>query len=267
MQRTEYEAVAAVETTHWWHGGMRAIVAAWLNARYHGRTDLRILDSGCGTGGTLLFLERYGHAIGIDSSPDAIALCHSAVADRMVRGSVLALPFADDSFDLVTSFDVLYHRDVTDEGQALREIARVLRSNGRLLLRLPAYEFLRSKHDRAVHTARRYTARQVRTLLQTHGFWIERCSYVNTLLFPIAVAQRLLERAIPRFERTDSDLTLPPAPLNALLRIPLAVEAAWLDVGGTFPFGLSIMCLAHCGKIDRIVPADMMREHSDELPA
>jgi SAM-dependent methyltransferase len=244
MERSEYEVMAAVEDRHWWYGGMRALAAALLDSVYAGRQDLRILDAGCGTGGNVRFLHRYGQVVGVDLAAEALELGRRRVPGMLARGSVLALPFADATFDLVTSFDVLYHRAVPDEGPALRETARVLRPGGRLLIRLPAYEFLRSKHDRAVHTRRRYTAGQALALLQAHGFAIERCSYVNSLLFPLPLAQRLLERALPLLERDGSDLAMPPPLLNELLRWPLAAEAAWLGRGRSFPFGLSILCLA-----------------------
>jgi SAM-dependent methyltransferase len=174
---------------------------------------------------------------------------------------VLALPFADDSFDLVTSFDVLYHRAVPDEAPALAEARRVLRPGGRLLIRLPAYEWLRSRHDRHVHTRRRYTASEVRSLLESAGFFVERCSYVLSLLFPLPATARLLERLTP--DRGDeSAMEMPARPLNAVLRAPMAVEAAWLSLGGSLPFGLSIMCLAHSGKLARVmVPAPRRQTH------
>ena len=248
MERAEYEVMAAVEDRHWWYGGMRAIAAAQLDTAYAGRNDLRILDAGCGTGGNAIFLRRYGVVVGMDLAPEAIKLGRERIGGGLVRGSVLDLPFMDGSFDLVTSFDVLYHRGVPDEVAALREVARVLRSGGRLLIRLPAYEFLRSKHDRAVHTRRRYTAGQVRALLAAGGFTTERCSYINSLLFPLPLAQRLLERAFPALEQADSDLALPPSLINEVLRWPLVTEAAWLSHGGRFPVGLSVLCLARVEK-------------------
>lgn len=244
MERSEYVAMAAVEDRHWWYGGMRAIAAALLDEVYGGRRDLRILDAGCGSGGNALFLRRYGQVAAFDLAAEAIALGAERLPGALARGSVQAIPFADASFDLATSFDVLYHRAVPDEDAALREMRRVLRPGGRLLIRLPAYEFLRSKHDRAVHTRRRYTAGQARALLGAQGFVIERCSYINSLLFPLPLAQRLIERALPALERSESDLALPSGLVNEALRWPLAAEAAWLASGRSFPIGLSILCRA-----------------------
>jgi SAM-dependent methyltransferase len=244
MERSEYEVLAATEGYHWWHGGMRALVAALLEPLAGTQRTMRILDAGCGTGGNVRFLRRYGHVIGVDLSPDALELGAPHLPGVLTRGSVLELPFADAQFDLVTSFDVLYHQGVPDEIPALREVRRVLRPGGRLLMRLPAYEFLRSKHDRAVHTRRRYTAADVQQMLHAAGFQVERCTYVNSLLFPIPLAQRLLERALPTLEQQQSDMS-PPSPLvNTVLRVPFALEAGWLGSGGSFPYGLSVMCLA-----------------------
>lgn len=254
MERIEYEVMAAVELRHWWYGGMRAINAALLDPLYARRRDLRILDAGCGTGGDALFLRRYGHVVGMDLAAEAISFGAPRLPGALTRGSVLSLPFDAERFDLVTSFDVLYHRGVPDEDAALSEVRRVLRPGGRLLIRLPAYEFLRSKHDRMVHTRRRYTAVAVRDLLARAGFVVEHCSYIMTLLFPLPLAQRLLERAAPGAAEPESAMQ-PPAPaLNAALRWPMALEAAWLGLGGRFPFGLSVICLAHSAKFARTIP-------------
>jgi hypothetical protein len=131
-------------------------------------------------------------------------------------------------------------------------VRRVLANGGRLLLRLPAYEWLRSKHDRAVHTRRRYTTAQVRALVTAAGFLVEHCTYVNTLLFPLALAQRVAERIVPALERQESDLTPPAPPINTALRLPFMLEAAWLRARGTLPYGLSILCLAHSNKLEQV---------------
>jgi ubiquinone/menaquinone biosynthesis C-methylase UbiE len=244
MERSEYETLAAVELNHWWYGGMRSINAALLDPLYGQRHDLRILDAGCGTGGDALFLQRYGDVVGIDYHHDAVDLSHERLPGRISQASVMQLPFQDDSFDLVTSFDVLYHHGVPDEMPALHEIRRILKPGGRVLIRLPAYEFLRSRHDRQVHTRRRYTARNVRMMLESAGFHVERISYGLSLLFPIPLVLRLAER----FTDDTGDasaMTMPSPIVNHLLRWPMALEAAWIGMGREFPFGLSIVCLAH----------------------
>jgi SAM-dependent methyltransferase len=244
LEKSEYLVMAAVEDRHWWYGGMRAVAAALLDEIYAGRRDLRILDAGCGTGANLRFLQRYGETAGIDIAPEAVSSSSERSPGAVARSSVLTLPFASASFDLVTSFEVLYHRAVPDEMPALREAHRVLRANGRLLIRLPAFELLRGHHDANVHGRRRYTAADVTSLLNQAGFVVERTTYTNSLLMPLALTQRLIERLRPSAPDSHSDLTLPPGPINEIFRWALAAEAAWVAGGGRFPAGVSVICRA-----------------------
>ncbi|GAB4120881.1 MAG: class I SAM-dependent methyltransferase [Roseiflexaceae bacterium] len=244
MEASEYQVMAAVEDRHWWYGGMRAVAAALLDEVYRGRRDLRILDAGCGTGANLRFLRRYGQVRGIDIAQAAVEHSNQRVPGMVARSSVLTLPFLPQQFDLVTSFEVLYHKGVPDELPALLEAHRVLRPGGRLLIRLPAFELLRGHHDAAVHGRRRYTAHEVAGMLEAAGFAVERITYVNSLLMPLALAQRLAERLSPPAVGEESDLTLPPAMINELFRWPMAAEAAWVARGGRFPAGVSVLCRA-----------------------
>jgi SAM-dependent methyltransferase len=244
MEAYEYEVMAAVEAAHWWYRGMRALSAAWLDQLYEERSDLRILDAGCGTGGNGAFLERYGCVTGLDISPLALTLGQRRLPGRLARASVAALPFPRATFDLVTSFDVLYHRAVIDERAALQETRRVLRPGGRLLIRLPAYRWLSSEHDRSVHGRHRYTAGETRGLLERAGFVVERLSYINSLLLPIPLLQRLAERLSPHQPPQRSQLELPSPLINAALGSVFSAEALWLRQGGRFPAGLSVLALA-----------------------
>ncbi|MCZ2127506.1 MAG: class I SAM-dependent methyltransferase [Anaerolineales bacterium] len=241
MDPREYELMYRVEDRHWWYRGMsaatRALIERWTFAK-----DLRIFDAGCGTGAALThYLPDYGTPFGADLYAEALHFCRQRNAPRLTRASILDLPFASASFDLVVSFDVLYERGVADELSALREFFRVLAPNGRVLLRLPAYDWLRGKHDERVHTHRRYTTRLVAELLRQSGFRVLRLSYANMFLFPFAALKRLSERLFPPDENY-SDLSLNVGAFNSVLQWILASEAPLVARFG-LPFGLSVVAV------------------------
>jgi len=242
MNPREYHTIYTVEDRHWWYAGMRRITVAILDAVYGGRDDLEILDAGSGTGGAMVYLSRFGRVAGIDFSPLALDFCRERNLARLGQASVTALPFAGASFDLVTSFDVLYHRAVGDPADALAEFHRVLRPGGRVLLRLPAYDRLRGRHDDVIHTARRFTAASLSDSLCEAGFVVERLTYANALLFPPAAAKRLLEPLLPHGDPEHSDVAPNPPWLDAALTAVLSAEARWLR-RRNLPFGLTVVGL------------------------
>jgi SAM-dependent methyltransferase len=240
VRRVEYQVMFASEDHFWWYVGMRQAMAALLD-RYVGPVG-RVLDAGCGTGANLLLLAHYGRPVGLDLSGEALRFAALRQPEAIARGSVGALPFADESFDLVTSFEVIYHLAVDDDRRALAEMARVTRRGGWLLLRVPAYDWLRGAHDRAVQTRHRYTAGELRAKLRATGLVTVRTSYLNTTLFPLAAAKRALEW-ITAAPREESDLKpLAPA-LNRLFTAILVTEGRMLR-RLNLPFGLSVLALA-----------------------
>ncbi len=243
MDPSEYEVMYQVEFRHWWYLGMEAITRAMLDHWLPCKTNLRILDAGCGTGAALTtYLKEYGITTGVDISPLALSFCRMRDASRLSHASILDLPFASASFDLVASFDVLYERAVESDLAALNEFARVLAPGGFLLLRLPAYDWLRGAHDQVIHTARRYTVKRIAGLLQQSGLNTVHLSYANMFLFPLAAAKRLSERLLPG-RRAASDLEMKTGPLNGILHRVLAAEAP-LASSHRLPFGLSVIALA-----------------------
>lgn len=243
MDPREYEIMFHAEDSHWWYRGMQAISRALLNRWLPTTSPLRILDAGCGTGGAMSgFLAEYGQVTGVDLSTAALAFCRKRHAGQIACASILDLPLDAASFDVVTCFDVLYERGVIHELTALREFSRVLLPDGRLFLRLPAYDWLRGRHDEQVHTHRRYTKGLVRELLETSGFTVEHITYANTILFPLAVVKRLGEKFLPTHE-IESDLTLDTGAYNQIFERLLAHEAFGASRVG-LPYGLSVMAVA-----------------------
>lgn len=241
MDPREYEIMYRVEERHWWYLGMASITRALLNRFVNPKRRLKILDAGCGTGSAMTtYLAEYGDVTGVDLYQEALTLSRRRNAARLARASVLDLPLASASFELVTSFDVLYERGVTDEIRALREFFRVLVPGGQVLLRLPAYDWLRGKHDERVHTRRRFTKGLLKSLLEGSGFHVEHLSYANTFLFPLALAKRMGEQFFPSLEE-GSDLTL--GNMNDLFRRILSWEAPFVS-GPGLPYGLSVFAIA-----------------------
>ncbi len=203
----------------------------------------RVLDAGCGTGGLLarLTADFPGRTIiGLDADRAACARAAAKSARPVCVGSVNALPFADAAFGAIFSADVLCHRNV-DERAALAQFHRCLWDGGVLVLNLPAYRWMLSRHDAAVYNVRRYTRRRVVRLLQAAGFRLLFASYWNIVLFPIMVVTRKL---VPQGKRPTSDVRLYPAPVEALCRIATGFERALLRRGIRFPFGGSLIAVA-----------------------
>jgi SAM-dependent methyltransferase len=242
-----------VEDVHWWFVGRRRILQQVLD-RYVGTSGSdrrKILDVGCGTGTMLTYLAAYGKAQGIDVDEEAIRYCRERGLVDVRLGAAEQLPFDDGSFDLVTALDVVEHLD--DDLAAIREVARVLRPGGRVLMTVPAHRFLWGDQDEVNLHKRRYVAAEVRDRLTTTGFEVERISYINSYLFLPIAAVRLIRRLKHRFRpRTSlrSDFSYPaPRPLNFLLALIFGAEAPIVrrvDI----PIGVSIMALGRKPGID-----------------
>ena len=259
MRPGEYEAMFAVEDRHWWYVGLHREIAQRLQRfardRAQSLQELRILDAGCGTGGLLAHLRRIsgsgqreapsrgqGWTVGVDLAWEGLTRSRSRGLPRLSQGMIEALPFQASVFDVVTSLDVLYHEGV-DERRALREMARVLVPGGIVVLQVPAFEWLRSEHDAAIATRRRYTRREVERLLREAGFTVRWSGYRNALLFPVAAPLRLLKRHRRFAQDARSDVAPLPTALNSLLTQIVRLEASLAARAVRFPFGLSVFCV------------------------
>ncbi len=244
MEREQYAIMARQEERHWWYTGMRRVALAVLEGELQGQRGLRILDAGCGTGGTTLALRRFGEVFGVDLAWEGLEPARERGLKQLARASIERLPFASASFDVVTSFEVVYHLGVDNDIRAFQEVRRVLKAGGVFLLRVPAHDWLRGEHDRLVHTRHRYAPDEVRGKLETAGFHVDQLTWANTLLFPPAVAKRFLERVQGDTDDAEPDLWQPPGPVNSVLESAIAVESLAIPRGVPLPFGLSVLAVA-----------------------
>jgi SAM-dependent methyltransferase len=232
----EYDKLDAAEGRMWWFAALHANVIAMLDRV--GPRPGRVLDAGCGTGGLLTRLER--DAVGLDREPVACARAQAKSGRPVCAGSVNALPFGDRAFAAIVSADVLCHRAV-DEAAALAQFHRCLGAGGLLVLNLPAYHWMLSRHDTAVHNARRYSRKGVAALLRAADFRPIYTGYWNTVLFPLMLVTRKL---LPARPGEDSDVKLYPAPVEAVCRAATALERGLMRWGVRLPFGGSVVAVA-----------------------
>ena len=228
------------EDRHWWYRGRRKVLA-----RVFAELDLphsaRILDAGCGSGRNMVELSRLGTATGVELSETSVILARERAVGEVIEGSVLEMPFGTNSFDLAVSLDVIEHLD--QHLEALRELRRVVAPGGALLVTVPAYGWLWSGHDEINHHFRRYTRRSLQRVAQQAGWQQVRTTYFNSLLLPVAILLRALDRWSTKTTESSLDLWIPPEPVNRLLELPLDLEAALIGRGGRIPAGLSLLAV------------------------
>jgi ubiquinone/menaquinone biosynthesis C-methylase UbiE len=235
------EATARAERDHFWFRGFRRFVEPFLMDAARGRA-LRMLDCGCGTGHNLAMLRKFGRVWGVDITWSGLAYAHAHGERRIARASVTRLPFPSDHFDLVTSFDVLYALNAEAERQALYEMRRVLRSGGGALINVAALPALTGNHSVLGGELHRYTRGELRSHLEQTGFSVTRITYTNFSLLPLVASVRFAQRLFGHSE-SDTEISVPPAPVNAALSAILAAEALALRVAN-MPLGSSLLALA-----------------------
>ena len=229
----------ALEDRHWWYRGRRRIVADAV-AMLELPDDAQILDAGCGSGRNLELLAAFGAVTGLEPSSASLSVARGRRLGCVVEGSIESIPLPDASFDLATSLDVIEH---VDDVTALRELRRVVRPGGFLLITVPAYPALWGPHDELNHHRRRYTRSSLLRAAALAGWEPLRTTHFNSLLLGPAALLRLRERGSPRVRDGSSDFDRTPAWLNGLLERPLLVEAALLRTNRSIPVGLSLMAV------------------------
>jgi SAM-dependent methyltransferase len=243
VEQRAYREQFELEDTHWWFAGRRAVIRALMTASGTPAGG-RLLDAGCGTGHNLLEFGTSGSARGVDASPEAIEFCHRRGLTAVTQGRIEQLPFGDASFDLILATDVLEH--LQDDRLAMRELRRVGAPGSRLLVTVPAYGWLWSRHDADHHHFRRYTLGRLSGRLEAAGWMPLTWSYFNTVLLAPIAAVRLAGRRLGR-DGDRPDLRLTPPALNRLLEQPMRLEAAVIARGARLGAGVSIGIICRAG--------------------
>jgi SAM-dependent methyltransferase len=236
------ELTERAQASHFWFRGFRAFMNPVLAGITGGRGDLRLLDCGCGRGHNLALLRPYGRVFGFDIAEASLKVVRQS-GWPLVRADVGKLPYLPNSFDVVTSFDVLPM--VSDDRQAVRQMAHALKPGGTMLLTVAAFEMLRGDHAEIWREFRRYTPRMARALVEEAGLRVTRLSFLFASLFPLMCAVRITQRVLRpyRSPRIDADIRVPTPPINAALTLLLLGEAA-LARHVPMPIGSSILIVA-----------------------
>jgi len=246
METAEYQRLHDFENGYWWYSAQRENLIDAVR-QLNLPPGARVLDAGCGTGRNLIELSRLPlTAFGFDMSPHAAAFWNGEPGVRRCRASINELPYADEFFDAACSVDVLGCEGV-QVGIALAELTRVLRRGGYVVLLVPAYQWLRSPHDAAVHSVHRFTRSELRRLTEDAGLTVVRLTHRFPLFFPLIAGARVLSRLRPSAASNGhSDLVALPRWLNSALSSIARAEHK-LTNRTAMPFGTTILLVARKG--------------------
>ena len=241
MNITEYAEMYKLESFYWWFVARRDLLEWFVREIVKGFDHPKLLDVGCGTGINFSVLSKCGETFSSDASEEALKFSKSRGTTGLVRSDLESLPFVPSTFDVVTALDVLEHVD--NDLAAMDELLRVTRKGGVLVITVPAYGFLWSEHDEALHHRRRYAASELRNKLTNAGFEVERITYYITFLFFPILFMRFAQSLSKKSIHAKTSHVILPGWLNSLLIGILALERVllrWMN----FPFGVSLVCLA-----------------------
>lgn len=237
MQKYLYKDLYNLEEIHWWHKAKRNLVSYIIKQNFSGNKN-KILDVGCGTGKNLEYFAKFGKTWGIDSAKEAVSYCKKRGVKNVIFGNLEKIPFRKESFDCITALDTLEH---VNDSKAVRELERVLKKSGILIVTVPAFPLLWSKWDEVLHHKRRYTKETLKKVLQKNRLKILKISYVYSFLFFPAFTIRLIKKFIYK-DHYPSDFKLSNKIVNYILG-KVAEAEKFLVINSYIPFGTSLIAV------------------------
>ncbi|MDX1718277.1 MAG: class I SAM-dependent methyltransferase [Anderseniella sp.] len=240
MERDIYLRLDALQDSHWWFCARRDVIRETLKRICPDNRKVRILEAGCGTGGNLKMLSAFGDVAAFEPDREALVMAGAKGAYQLQQGSLPeGIPAYDGAFDMVVALDVLEHveRDV----ESLAALRKRLAPGGRMVLTVPAFPFLWSRHDETHHHFRRYTRKSLSEAFDQAGFEIEHLTYYNSFLFPLVAALRLGRRALGLSETADDQMPSPA--VNKVLKTIFSGERKLVS-RFSLPFGVSLLAVA-----------------------
>lgn len=240
MKKSEYARMAERERTYWWHLGRLKIIETYIQRAKGQKNKIKMLNVGCGTGGTIDMLEQFGKVDNVDISDDAIKFMEQNGYTNIVKVDDIKLPFKDKTYDIVGAFDVLEH--IENQTGALREWKRVLKDDGAIVVTIPAYQWLWGDHDVSLHHQRRYTTKRIKLAAREAGLRPEKKSYAIVFSLPLVVTFRFINKLLGR--KTDSETSYVDVPnwVNKLFSNFLYAEAK-AQKYVSFPAGTSVVAI------------------------
>lgn len=242
VKTSEYARMAEYEQSYWWHLGRLEIIQTYLKRVFGKRHNSTILNVGCGTGGTIDMLEKFGHVDNVDTSDDAIAFVKTRGNKNIMKVDGIDLPYEDKTYDVVGAFDVLEH--IEDDKRALFEWKRVLKDDGVIVITVPAYQWLWSEHDASLHHRRRYTVKSLMTVAAEAGLKPEKKSYAISFSLPLVIGYRVASKALNRKGGSETSYVPVPRSINKFFTVLLKVEAKLHDKI-SLPAGTSVITILH----------------------
>lgn len=242
MDEATFRLIVKNEKNHWWFQTRKKIIfSAFSKISKLNRGNLKVLDVGCGVGGAIDYLKKYGKVFGVDSSKIAINFCQNKGYYQLIQADVTQLLLPRDSFDLVVALDIIEH--VREDKKLISELFQICQKGGWLVISTVAFQSLWSDFDIFSKHLRRYNKKQFFELLKSSGFKIKKITYYNTILFLPIVLSRFINKILRIKLKSENELKRPPLLINFVLKRIFSIEKFWLKKFN-FPFGISLFVIA-----------------------